>query len=36
MAPSMYNKEGELINLITNQWDEELVRGVFHEDDVAQ
>ncbi|GJN04595.1 hypothetical protein PR202_ga22158 [Eleusine coracana subsp. coracana] len=29
------NQVSELINLITNQWDDELVRWLFHEDDAA-
>jgi hypothetical protein len=32
---NLLTRVSELINPVTNQWDEELVRGTFHEDDAA-
>jgi hypothetical protein len=31
----LLTRVSELINLITNRWDEELIRGIFHEDEAA-
>jgi hypothetical protein len=31
----LLTRVSELINLITNMWDEELIQGIFHEDDAA-
>jgi hypothetical protein len=33
--PVMLQRVSELINPVTNQWDADLIREVFHEDDVG-